>query len=255
MSRPAPKAEGAIRIVTWNAHAGFHKKLRRLTEELAPDVAVVSEACTEGRLRKAGVANFSSMQWIGRIPNRGVAAIGFGSCKVKMKSKQWDQRLEWVLPVGVDGPVPFNLFACWIKNAKARCDVPMDADLTQGAKLPLVYETLVSDPDVPVVIAGDFNNSVNWDKGTERDFCRLVEQYDSLGLVSAYHHWAAEAFGNESSPTFWAQYDSQKPYHIDYCFVPKNWAITQVWVGNYTDWIRKKDGSDHAPLVVDVVPG
>jgi endonuclease/exonuclease/phosphatase family metal-dependent hydrolase len=42
------------------------------------------------------------------------------------------------------------------------------------------------------------------------------------------------------------------PYHVDYCFVPTNWASTsKVAVGTATDWLDK---SDHMPLIVDVEP-
>jgi endonuclease/exonuclease/phosphatase family metal-dependent hydrolase len=42
-----------------------------------------------------------------------------------------------------------------------------------------------------------------------------------------------------------------RPYHIDYCFVPKSWTahIRSVDIGTYEAWIKY---SDHCPLVVDL---
>jgi endonuclease/exonuclease/phosphatase family metal-dependent hydrolase len=43
----------------------------------------------------------------------------------------------------------------------------------------------------------------------------------------------------------------ERPYHIDYCFIPEPWvpSITSVEVGAYETWIT---ASDHCPLVVDI---
>jgi endonuclease/exonuclease/phosphatase family metal-dependent hydrolase len=46
-----------------------------------------------------------------------------------------------------------------------------------------------------------------------------------------------------------------RPYHVDYCFVPQSWTahIKSVDVGTYEGWINY---SDHCPLVVDTaLPG
>jgi endonuclease/exonuclease/phosphatase family metal-dependent hydrolase len=40
-----------------------------------------------------------------------------------------------------------------------------------------------------------------------------------------------------------------RPFHLDYCFVPRRWQLDRVLVGNYADWASL---SDHRPVVVDV---
>jgi hypothetical protein len=47
------------------------------------------------------------------------------------------------------------------------------------------------------------------------------------------------------------QWKEQKPYHIDYCFIPEEWApdVQCVEIGSYAEW---KDYSDHRPLLVEV---
>jgi len=78
-----------------------------------------------------------------------------------------------------------------------------------------------------------------------------VRNLDSLGLVSAYHHFHGEEQGAESRPTLHMLKDRERPYHIDYCFVPKSWTahIRSVDIGTYEGWIKY---SDHCPLVVDL---
>lgn len=44
-------------------------------------------------------------------------------------------------------------------------------------------------------------------------------------------------------------------FHIDYCFVPKQWMdrLDSVQVGSFDGWIAS-GFSDHAPLIIDVSP-
>ncbi len=247
-----PKVPGAVRIVSWNVAAGFAEKLPRLVE-LEPDVAVATEVCTEGKLRKAGADGFATMDWVGRIQTRGLAVMGFGAWKTKMYDAMWDQRLEWTLPAKATGPskATFDVIGVWAFNKRAHVD-PSNFQQSQGEQLPTIYPKLFGRP---TVVAGDFNNSVVWDKpGKPRNWRRVIETMSELNLVSAYHTHFDEQPGEESRATHWWKRSTESTFHIDYCFVPKDWTITQVWVGSAEDWLRKTDGSDHAPLVVDVVP-
>ena len=247
------KQSGAVRIVTWNVAAGSAKKVPRVWGELDADVAVLCEVCTEGKLRKTAVDGFRTMDWVGRIQQRGLAVLGFGSWKTKMHDAMWDQRIEWTLPAKATGPgkVEFDIVGCWAFNKRAHFD-PTDYQQAQGEQIPAAYPKLF---DGPTVVAGDFNNSKIWDKpGKPRNWMNTVEVMEQHGLVSAYHRFFEEEQGEETRPTHWWKRSTESTYHIDHCFVPAHWDITQVWVGGPGDWLRKGDGSDHAPLVVDVVP-
>ncbi len=247
------KAPGAIRIVTWNLAAGAHKKVHRVQDELEADIAVLCEVSTEGKLRKEGVDDFRTMDWVGRVQSRGLAVMGFGSWKTKMYDAKWDQRIEWTLPAEATGPnkQSFNIVGCWAFNKRAHFD-PTDFQKSQGEQIPDAYPELF---EQPTVVAGDFNNSVVWDKpGKPRSWATMVETMDDHGLKSAYHSFFDEEQGKERRPTHWWKRSTDSTFHIDHCFVPTEWDITQVWVGGPEGWLRKGDGSDHAPLVVDVVP-
>jgi endonuclease/exonuclease/phosphatase family metal-dependent hydrolase len=101
----------------------------------------------------------------------------------------------------------------------------------------------------PLVVAGDFNNHVRWDKpGKLNNHANVVARLDEFGSVSAYHKFRGIAQGGENEPTFYHHKSLAKPYHIDYCFVPKSWAITDCAVGTAGEWLRL---SDHMPIVVD----
>jgi len=247
------KHPDAVRIVTWNIATGSGKKVPRVAGELKADVAVLCEVGNEGKLRKAGVDHVRTMDWVGRFQTRGVGVLGFGPWKTKMYDAMWDQRIEWTLPAKVKGPgkVEFDIVGCLAKNKSAHVD-PTDYQQAQGEQIPTAYPKLF---EGPTVVAGDFNNSKVWDEpGKPRNWMNTVEAMERHGLVSAYHRFFGEEQGEESRATLWWKWSTDKHFHIDYCFVPADWDITQVWVGGPDDWLRKGDGSDHAPVVVDLVP-
>jgi endonuclease/exonuclease/phosphatase family metal-dependent hydrolase len=69
--------------------------------------------------------------------------------------------------------------------------------------------------------------------------------------VSAYHAFYREDHGRETRPTYYFQWKLQRPYHIDYCFIPATWAkhVRRVEIGEYEEW---KKHSDHRPLLIEV---
>jgi hypothetical protein len=57
--------------------------------------------------------------------------------------------------------------------------------------------------------------------------------------------------GSEQRPTHFHLGKRDRPFHLDDCFVPADWAsrITSVRVGGFSDWCAM---SDYVPLVVDM---
>lgn len=74
---------------------------------------------------------------------------------------------------------------------------------------------------------------------------RLLNQH---GLTSAYHAFYGETQGAESRPTHYFWHKKQRPFHIDYVFVPSSWRVNSVDVGSFARWGKV---SDHVPVVVD----
>ncbi len=78
-----------------------------------------------------------------------------------------------------------------------------------------------------------------------------MKQLAGLGLVSAYHAFYEEAHGQETRPTYYFQWKEAKPFHLDYCFIPKAWVpdLRKVSVEPYERW---KAHSDHRMITVEV---
>lgn len=83
-------------------------------------------------------------------------------------------------------------------------------------------------------------------------FASLNEKLETLGLTSAYHTYGKHAFDHEPDPTLFWQWNEERPYHIDYVYVPRTWmpCVSSVTVGSPADWVRPKV-SDHVPVVVE----
>jgi endonuclease/exonuclease/phosphatase family metal-dependent hydrolase len=102
---------------------------------------------------------------------------------------------------------------------------------------------------------GDLNTNLFWDSHhpAGENHTALMDLTEKLGLVSAYHHFFGEAQGAETRPTCYLLWKRERPYHLDYCFVPKSWAsrIRRVEVGTFEEWQKH---SDHRPLLVELSP-
>jgi len=121
-----------------------------------------------------------------------------------------------------------------------------------------VYTAFENHPellDENTVVAGDFNWNVIWDESPKSplcgDFGGVREELNQNELYSAYHAVYDCEFGEETDATFYMYKREERPYHIDYAFVPRGLmkSNVEVTVGGYDDWI---DASDHVPLVVTI---
>ena len=220
--------------------------------DLAPDVAIVPEACEPSRLPVPfNESSTNTYQWTGRLPYKGLGAMAFQGYELELAC-QPDDTLEWVLPLRVRGPVDFSILAVWAMNHRASRTA---RGLNRNGPMVRALETYAHLFDEgPVIVAGDFNDSAIWDKANgARPFATTVELLQQRGLVSAYHRARNEGFGAESQPTiYWRDRTFDGPtYHIDYCFVPEGWSSnTTVEVGTFEQWVAAKH-SDHVPLIVE----
>jgi exodeoxyribonuclease-3 len=235
-----------VRIVAWNANMAVRRKLPEL-RSLAPDVAVLSE-CEQ----RVAVPEGASFAWVGRNPHKGLGVLAFGPYSVSL-DPAFDPRLQWIAPVRVTGPRPFTLLAVWAQNDRAKVFHPLEPRSSQLQQALTVFRNELRGS--PAVLAGDFNNNVQWDRGKPADWTVTVDRLGEAGFVSAYHADRAVAYGREPEPTlYWRDRRVDGPtYHIDYCFVPRAWSIVSVAVGSFQDWVGARL-SDHVPLTVEVEP-
>ena len=223
-----------MRILVWNINMAVHKKIA-LLQQLAPDLAVLPEcASPEVIVAKCPEFTFTDAQWQERSRHKGLGVFSFGNVRLT-RSPAFDPRFEVFLPLRVTGPSQFHLLAVWALNFHPASDVTLPDALR-------FYRRFLSRRDA--VVAGDFNNSVFWDRpGKRTNFVGIATFLSKLGLASAYHAVTGESFAQERHSTLWFLKRPHQGYHIDYCFVPRSWLSppATVWVGQVEQWLATVD--------------
>ena len=228
----------------------FHRKYEYLLA-LQPDIAIVPECADLPILKNAAVGfNPASAIWIGDNPRKGLGVFTFGSYRGELIARNRNN-YPFIAPVEIGGPISFNLLAVWACHNKANSYKARLGPLRRSLN---EYNDFLQER--PAVVAGDFNDNVQWDKPKKLNNHGLnVSRLAALGLHSAYHHARSENQGEEKEPTiFWRDRKVDGPrYHIDYCFIPTSWtkSIFAVTVGRFEDWVGN-GLSDHVPLVLDL---
>lgn len=228
-----------MRLVTWNARRGSFSRKAPLIDHLQADVAVVPEIA-------APACESPQTLWFGENPNQGMAVIAKAPYTLR-RLPELPNTPKYVVPIAVDGPRSFLLFAVWTLGEK-----PLP--YVQAASTAIdMYASAFSSSQV--VMMGDFNSNAIWNKQhpATLNHAAMVKRLLQHNLVSAYHHNRSLDYGTEpkSDHTFYLYGHEDKSFHIDYCFLPNTWAekIEQVVIGNYPDW---REHSDHRPLLVSL---
>jgi hypothetical protein len=224
-----------MRLLTWNCCRGAFDRKVPLLDHLGYDIAVVQECARPASPNP-------SVLWVGDNPRQGIAIIAGPAYELRPLANP-PELPRYVVPVQVCGPVSFFLLAVWTQQEPTYVEPAFRAAEAFAERIAAQ----------PTVILGDFNSNAQWDRKRKpaRDHSALVRYLEELGLVSSYHHWNKEPHGAESQPSFYFRWQESQPFHIDYGFVPRDWAdrITRVQVGSYAEW---KDASDHRPLLVEL---
>jgi len=181
--------------------------------------------------------------WFGSKPRQGIAVVVKQPLQVVAATPR--DGTASMFAASVSGPSSFTVLATWAQREPTYSEA-----VRRGLK---VYRDILLGG--PCVLMGDLNSSVAWDDRHGRtDHLRLEAQlHDEFGLVSAYHAATGERPGQESRPTHFWRWQAGSPFHLDYCYLPKEWlpGLETVTVGSYEDWA---DASDHRPVCVDVSP-
>ena len=223
-----------MRIVTWNCYSGTATNRFAELSPLRPDIVVLQECSGSPGLIS------ENYHWFGDNHQKGLAVLTQNGFTLSLGPV--DPRVHnSVFTLIVSGPVHFNLLAVW-----SLPDPTYARAINRGLD---AYASFIKSG--ATVIAGDFNTHPLLDsKQRECSHSTLVERLGSeFGIVSAYH--AAKEPDSPEQPTLYYRWKQDAPFHIDYCFVPRDWlgSLRKVSVGSYKDWQGR---SDHRPLLVDV---
>lgn len=247
------KPVGMYRLAVWTVGPSIERRYPKI-EALGADVVVAARSGNEVRLLKAKRAAHSSMAWVGRHAQRGLGVLAFEPSFAKLDGSNWDQRLEWIAPVAINGPVQHNVLAVWALNEKAQVKFKSNPPASQPIQMMRLYQKTLKRP---TVVAGDFNNNPVFHRNDPNwDMLELIALLEAQGLVSAYHVFNGLEHGDPREQPTRFRPDAIveiESHHVDYCFVPSEWvpAIRNVQVGEPSNWFTSVRAEEHVPLVVD----
>lgn len=212
-----------MKLATWNCNQAFRKKQHQL-RELEPDIAVVPEC--ENPAEKGDWSVFTDWRWTGDDSHKGFGVFTQNGITITDTTEIVEADHFLHVETGV-----VDVLAVWAMN---------DEENPRQRYIGQVHTILENHPellDENTIVAGDFGD--------------VRGELNQNELYSAYHAVSGDEFGEETEATFYMHKKEERPYHIDYAFVPRglmksNFGVT---VSGYDDWI---DASDHVPLLVTI---
>ena len=225
-----------MKVITWNCNLKFKEKFE-LVNSFDADICFIQEC---EKLKSDFFPNYKYF-WTGRNEAKGMCVL------IKKNDffidESHNKDLINFLPIKSDN---LKLLGVWSFNHRAsKFGSEVSGNTIDAINF---YRDWFGDKNERCIIAGDFNNSIIWDKkNNANNFKNINDNLLSLGFVSNYHELEKEVFGKESSATFFHTKKELKPYHIDYIY-SKGLNPVELEVGSYSKWINF---SDHSPLIVE----
>lgn len=233
-----------MKLVAWNCQGAYRKKAQRIAR-YAPDIAVVCECEHPDKLRFAqGIAAPKSHIWFGDSATKGLGVFSYTGAEFAL-DPSYDPSIRYCIPLKVSGPVNLNILAIWAMPHPER----QHSYIGQVHRALRAYASFIQAQDT--VLLGDWNSHSQWDhQFPNGNHTHAVAHLDAQGFVSLYHARYREPAGAETRPTFYLYRNRAKPYHLDYCFVPRTWLprLRTFTVGTYKTWHTL---SDHCPLFAE----
>ena len=216
-----------MRVIAWNCRSGTVEQRLKQVERYTPDVLFLQECgadancCRQVRGRK----NIALMAPTGTLSTIAVPpTAGRGSIAAR---------------IAPSGSRPFVALGIWAQSPNYSADVIHTLD---SYRLPWKS----------TIVLGDFNSGTRLPSGkVSTSHAAMLAAFERKGLISAYHAFHDVDHGEEDDPTYFHLGKRASPWHIDFCFVPREWRerIRNVTVLSVSSW---KPSSDHRPLLVDL---
>lgn len=233
-----------MKIVTWNCQQAFEKKAKFIFAG-SPDIVVIQE-CSK-KSAELGYEGYFG-QWAGGSATRGLGVFCKENWTLSRLGEPKEDDPKWIVPYQVRGSLNFTLIAVWACAVKGK---PREDYVGQ------IHLALSKRPewftDTPVVMAGDFNSNAIFDRNRgEINHSSMVDELRKHGLESAYHALNGRDQGVAEVPTFHMYRKVERPFHLDYIFIPIKWRSgSSLEIGSHEEWSSK---SDHCPLTVEISP-
>lgn len=247
-----------MKIVSWNCNGGLRNKVDYLNK-LNADLLIIQECEDPAQSSNKDYQKWASNHlWLGLSKHRGIGV--FARDGLLLKKLNWDRSfkisfskhshdvswktsdLKLFLPFEVEG---YLIIAVWTKGSNKE----VFSYIGQFWKFLQIHRYDIADRNV--IISGDFNSNVHWEKSDRWwNHSDVVRELAELKIHSLYHTFFDEDQGCETQPTFYMQRKLPKPYHIDYAFCSSGLlGNSAIEIGKAAEWLKV---SDHMPLIMDI---
>lgn len=237
-----------MRIFNWNCNMAFRKKTEAALI-FNPDLIVLQENEDPAKFPEEFLELYPNYIFKGQNPNKGIALLAKESFQLSLVPDYTGYH-KYIVPIQVESEnSSFILFAIWAQDNKK------DPHKRYIGQVWLALQKFKSYLRQPSILVGDFNGNSIWDRGKKRskrvaDFTQVVKFLERRDIYSLYHQQTGEAFGEESQLTLALLKNLAKPFHLDYCFVSKEFLLeSHIEIGKPEAWLKL---SDHMPLIIDL---
>ena len=238
-----------MKIVSWNANGKFVKNYRVILKEKA-DIYVIQE-CTNPSISDSKDyveldSKYYWVDWVGndKYPDYGLGIIAKKDDDLKIELVDLDNKgLRYFIPVTVNDD--FNLLAVWTNP-----DMEGNKVAHYPKEITKYYEEHKDSGffNEDMIICGDFNCDKRVKNHShKKNVDEMISKLSEINLIDAYHEKYGEKEGEESIPTFYMNYNREKPYHLDHVFAAPGKVDLQI--GEADKWLEL---SDHMPLVFKI---
>ena len=224
-----------MRLITWNCrHGSLNDRVAQLKSE-SPDLVFVQEWAP---------ARSNTIGFLARSVNsRKGVALGSLNPAFRLRRVNIPQHCgQAVVAASVKSDhCHFTVLGIWAQGPRFAADVLSSLQ---------AFDRLLKRR--PSVVLGDLNSGTRQygEPYISRHHSRIVDVLSQYGLESAYHRTHNVMHGGEKDSTYRHQMNVALRWHIDFCFVPRQWTIQAARVID-SDWALT---SDHNALVIDVEP-
>ncbi len=231
-----------MKIITWNCNGALRKKFQHLLDYNA-DIHIIQECENPAETKHVGYKKWAENHlWIGDSKNKGIGI--FAKISIQLDKLNWSdyyvgQKVKHFLPCRINHT--FDLLAVWTHKNNA----PTFGYIGQMWK----YLQVNKENFKKILIIGDFNSNVLWDKRSRWwNHTDVVRELKEIEIESLYHKYWKEEQGQETRHTLYLQKNLKKPYHIDYVFgsVDFQRGLKKIEVGVAKQWLMI---SDHMPII------
>ena len=225
-----------MKIISYNINDSYPWKVERIMKMQA-DVLVVPEiTCPE----ETHLPDGYEMEWKGIsyfYQHPRWKGLGIIWKKDHAVVPDWyNPELNYAIPLLTEGIL---ILAIWpTKKTKVK-DNKTYPQIAQE----IIHEYALHFAEQPTIVIGDFNCYVNQYDSTPEygDILRVDAILRSHGLRSIYHEITGEKFGEETTPTYFHNFNADKPFFLDY-------AYTNLSVKSFHLRPWDKEMSDHVGM-------